>query len=166
MQRLVVMRHAKSSWKDPTLSDHQRPLNRRGRESATAIAEELASLDWLPSRVASSDSARTRETWGIMAEITGNISGDVEVEWLSQLFHAGAATMQAVMEERVSASEAGAGVLMILGHNPGCSYLLSRLASVEHRFPTAMAACLSRFEGDEMWKVEHLIIPREIMARE
>lgn len=176
MQRLVVMRHAKSSWKDPTLSDHQRPLNRRGRESAAAIAEELARLDWLPARVASSDSARTRETWGIMAEITGNVSGDVEVEWLSQLFHAGAATMQAVMEERVSASEAGAegveageagaGVLMVLGHNPGCSYLLSRLASVEHRFPTAMAVCLTRAQGEEMWKVEHLIIPREIMARE
>ncbi len=161
MQRLVVMRHAKSSWKDPTLSDHQRPLNRRGRKSAAAIAEELARLDWLPSRIASSDSARTRETWGIMTETTEKVSGDVEVEWLSQLYHAGAATMNEVIDQRI-----GAGVLMILGHNPGCSYLLSRLASVEHRFPTAMAACLSRFEGDEMWEVEHLIIPREIMARE
>ena len=66
----------------------------------------------------------------------------------------------------VIAQRVGAGVLMVLGHNPGCSYLLSRLASVEHRFPTAMAVCLTRAQGEEMWKVEHLIIPRQIMARE
>ena len=165
MQRVVILRHAKSSWKDATLSDHQRPLNRRGRKSAAAIAGELARLDWLPNQVASSDSARTRETWGIMAEIIANLSGVIDVEWLSQLYHAEAATIQEAIEQRVGATSASAGVLMVIGHNPGCSNLLSRLASVEHRFPTAMAACLSRAEGDEMWVVEHLIIPREIMAK-
>ena len=161
----MILRHAKSSWKDVTLSDHQRPLNRRGRKSAAAIAGELARLDWLPNQVASSDSARTRETWGIMAETIENLSGVIDVEWLSQLYHAGAATMQEVIDQRVDATSASAGVLMVIGHNPGCSYLLSRLSTVEHKFPTAMAACLSRAEGDKMWVIEHLILPREIMAK-
>ena len=135
MQRLVILRHAKSSWKDVTLSDHQRPLNRRGRNSAAAIAGELARLDWLPNQVASSDSARTRETWGIMAETIENLSGVIDVEWLSQLYHAGAATMQEVIDQRVDATSASAGVLMVIGHNPGCSYLLSRLSTVSIGFP-------------------------------
>ncbi|MCS5583311.1 MAG: histidine phosphatase family protein [Pseudomonadales bacterium] len=165
MQRLVILRHAKSSWKDVALSDHQRPLNRRGRKSAAAIAGELERLDWLPNQVASSDSARTRETWGIMAETIESLSGFIDIEWLSQLYHAGATTMHEVIEERVGTTSASTGVLMVIGHNPGCSCLLSRLCAVEHKFPTAMAACLSRAEGTERWVVEHLILPRELMAK-
>jgi phosphohistidine phosphatase SixA len=100
-----------------------------------------------------------------MAEIIENLSEVIDVEWLSQLYHAGAATMQEIIEQRAGATSHNAGVLMVIGHNPGCSNLLSRLSTVEHRFPTAMAACLSRAEGDEKWVVEHLILPREILAK-
>ena len=57
-RRLIVMRHAKSSWKNESLRDHERPLNKRGRRDAPRIGEELASLGWVPQRVISSDATR------------------------------------------------------------------------------------------------------------
>ena len=67
-RRLIVMRHAKSSWKDPGQTDHERPLNGRGRRSAPLVAARLAELGWAPTRVHSSDAARTVETWRGMEE--------------------------------------------------------------------------------------------------
>jgi len=68
ISRLILMRHAKSSWKYHDLSDHERPLNQRGRKSAVKIAKELIRLEWIPDKLYSSDSARTRETWGRMSK--------------------------------------------------------------------------------------------------
>src|SRR5262245_30773186 len=64
MQRLLMlMRHAKSSWKSPAQTDHARPLNKRGRHDAPRVGKRLAQDGWVPDRVVSSDSRRTRETW-------------------------------------------------------------------------------------------------------
>ena len=60
------MRHAKSSWKYPDLSDHERPLKKRGRKAAVTVANELIRLEWVPDKLFSSDSARTKETWAKM----------------------------------------------------------------------------------------------------
>ena len=62
-RRLIVMRHAKSSWKSDAETDHLRPLNKRGRDSAPLVAARLVELGWIPEAVYSSDSLRTRETW-------------------------------------------------------------------------------------------------------
>ena len=53
------MRHAKSSWKYPDLSDHERPLKKRGRKASVKIAKELMRLEWIPNKLFSSDSERT-----------------------------------------------------------------------------------------------------------
>ena len=63
---LILTRHAKSSWDAPVASDHDRPLNKRGRKSAPAIGTWLKQNGWLPDEVISSTSARTRETWDRM----------------------------------------------------------------------------------------------------
>ena len=65
--RLILMRHAKSSWDSPGLDDHERPLNGRGCRSAKAIGAWLNDHGYLPDLVLSSDAERTRETWGIVA---------------------------------------------------------------------------------------------------
>ena len=49
--RLIVMRHAKSSWSDASLDDHNRPLNKRGRRDAPRIAQELHNREWIPDRI-------------------------------------------------------------------------------------------------------------------
>jgi len=62
-KRLIIMRHAKSSWTSGAATDHQRPLNKRGRRDAPRIGARLQHLGWLPDLVIASDSERTRETW-------------------------------------------------------------------------------------------------------
>ena len=71
------MRHAKSSWKYPELRDHERPLKKRGRKASVKIAKELIRLEWIPDKLYSSDSTRTKETWKKMSKYIRNI----EVEY-------------------------------------------------------------------------------------
>ena len=61
-RRLILMRHAKSDWDDPLLSDHDRPLNKRGRKSATALGHWLKSENQLPDQILCSSAERTVET--------------------------------------------------------------------------------------------------------
>ena len=62
-RRLIVLRHAKSAWDTDAATDHERPLNKRGRRDALRVAEKIAKLGWQPEQVISSDAERTRETW-------------------------------------------------------------------------------------------------------
>ena len=68
------MRHAKSDWKDSSLTDHQRPLNKRGKRDAPQMAAKLSELGWQPSRVLTSDSQRTMETLDLMKSSFGAVS--------------------------------------------------------------------------------------------
>src|ERR1700753_1071269 len=67
MRRLLLLRHAKSSWSEPGASDHQRPLNRRGQEAAPRIGAYLKRHKLVPDRVLCSTARRTRETWDLVA---------------------------------------------------------------------------------------------------
>ena len=69
--RLILTRHAKSSWDSPVAGDHARPLNERGRKSAKAIGQWLSGKGYEPVLVLSSDAERTRETWALMAPALG-----------------------------------------------------------------------------------------------
>jgi phosphohistidine phosphatase len=115
-RRLILMRHAKSSWGDPMLSDHARPLNGRGRRSATALGHWLRKHDYLPDQVLCSSSVRTRET-------LDRLKLDAPTRFLDSLYHASPATM---FKELNRAK--GACVLM-LGHNPGIAGFAEDLVS-------------------------------------
>ncbi|WP_320177294.1 histidine phosphatase family protein [Roseovarius pacificus] len=104
--RLILMRHAKSSWDDPALSDHARPLNGRGRRSASALGDWLRAQGVLPDQILSSSSERTRET-------CARLGLDATAQFTGTLYHAGPATMLRVLH-----GASGQTVLM-LGHNPG-----------------------------------------------
>ena len=67
MRRLLLLRHAKSSWSEPGASDHDRPLNRRGQEAAPRIGAYLARHRLIPDRVLCSTARRARETWELVA---------------------------------------------------------------------------------------------------
>ena len=92
-RRLILMRHAKSSWKDLTLTDHERPLNARGRKSAQAVAKKLCQSKVLcpsntkgyQSLVLSSDAVRTRETWHHMC-LAKNELNNVKIKYLPQFY--------------------------------------------------------------------------------
>src|ERR1700712_2900532 len=59
MRQLLILRHAKSSWDDPQLSDHARPLNARGRKSASAMRDAMRELGLGPDIVLVSSARRT-----------------------------------------------------------------------------------------------------------
>ena len=67
-RKLIIMRHAKSSWNNAHLSDHERPLNGRGRRSAPQVAQQLSAGNHQPEIIFSSDSTRTTETWLLMQD--------------------------------------------------------------------------------------------------
>ncbi|MEM7024665.1 MAG: histidine phosphatase family protein, partial [Pseudomonadota bacterium] len=71
MRTLLLLRHAKSSWDDPSLADLDRPLAPRGRKAAPAMAKFMVKKRWVPDLVLSSPAERVRETWQLMAPVLG-----------------------------------------------------------------------------------------------
>ena len=159
MTRLILMRHAKSSWKYPELTDHERPLNKRGRKASVKIAKELIRLDWIPDKLYSSDSARTKETWKRMAKHIQQ----VDVEYSRKFYHSKPKKIMKNIPDEVNQE-----TIMILSHNPGCADFLEHLCGEWHRMPTAATALLTvknpeiGWKTQANWDLEELLIPREL----
>ncbi len=165
--RLILIRHAKSSWDSPTLGDHDRPLNGRGRRSASAIGAWLNDHGYLPDLVLSSDSKRTRETWDRIGRELGQQPG--QVHWLAELYHARAQDMLDVLRAAGTAP-----TVLMLGHNPGIGGMASMIA--ENRpphdrygdYPTAATAIID-FDAAQwrdvdwgMGRVTDFAVPRDL----
>lgn len=120
MKRLILTRHAKSSWDDPLTPDHDRPLNERGKAAASDLGQWLDSRGYAPAAVLCSDSVRTRETWSGIAPA---LSGSPVLELKPALYHAGAEVMLAVLKH------AKDDVVMMIGHNPGIADFANRLVA-------------------------------------
>lgn len=116
MKKLILMRHAKSSWDNPTLDDHARPLNGRGRVSADAMGDWLRNRKYTPDQALVSDSARTRETFVRLGFIC-------DTSFESALYHASAQGMQKVLKT------AKGNCILMLGHNPGMAEFAESLVS-------------------------------------
>jgi len=126
MKRLIVMRHAKSSWDHPGLDDHQRPLNARGQKAAAAIGLWLAKSGYTPDAILSSDSQRTRETWSIAASTWPN---PPEPDWQGALYLASAPTLLATLQAATT------DTVMILAHNPGIAEFAGELLRTQPNHP-------------------------------
>jgi phosphohistidine phosphatase len=142
MKRLYLLRHAKSSWDDPTLADHDRPLAPRGRRAAKVMAKHLGRKGIAPELVLCSPSRRTRETLARIAQPLGK-NADVRIE--AELYAASAAALLEVLHEVPDEVES----VMLIGHNPGMQDLALSLAGagseiprLSSKFPTAALATL------------------------
>ena len=149
--RLIVMRHAKSSWSDASLDDHERPLNKRGRRDAPRIAQELYDREWIPDRIRVSTSKRTMETLELMETISRNSTIDVE----PGLYHSNISTLLQAVEE----VEEGK-TTMILSHNPGCEILVYQLSNHLEAMPTAAAALFEKQQ--EGWILIDIFQPKKL----
>jgi phosphohistidine phosphatase len=141
-KRLYLLRHAKSSWKQAELGDHERPLAGRGRRATKAIARHLDKQGIAVDLVLCSTARRTRETFD---RIASSLPG-ADVRYEDELYGASAdellETLHGVPEEIAS--------VMLVGHNPGLEELALTLASpsperreVEAKFPTGALATLA-----------------------
>lgn len=167
MKRLILTRHAKSSWDDPLTPDHDRPLNERGRAAAADLGQWLTSRGYVPEQVLCSDSLRTRKTWDGIAPA---LPATAALELKPSLYHAGPDVMLAVLRH------ASADTVMMIGHNPGIAEFATRIVGQApinpefSRYPTG-ATLVVDFIADS-WAdvgfgqgvVDDFIVPREIMA--
>lgn len=120
MKRLHVLRHAKSSWDDPRLSDRDRPLAPRGRKAARRLARWLDEHELRPDLVLCSPALRATQTLERIATELG--SPEVVVE--EGLYHASAAEL---IEQARRLPDSIDGALLV-GHNPGLADLCLLLA--------------------------------------
>jgi phosphohistidine phosphatase len=162
-RRIIVMRHAKSSWKSEAQSDHDRPLNKRGRRDAPRVAARIAELGWTPERVLCSTATRTRETWALMEEA---FDPSPETSFLKSLYLAGPDAVQ----EAVGELPDSVACVMVLGHNFGWEEVVQWLCGKEVSLTTANSALLSA-HGDTWeealstrpgWTLHQVLRPKEL----
>jgi phosphohistidine phosphatase len=142
MPTLLLLRHAKSSWDEPALADHERPLAPRGRRAAKLIAEHISRERIEPGVVLCSSAVRAVETLDLLRAALG-AGASVKVE--DELYSASADRLL----ERVRRLPNDVASAMLIGHNPALERLALTLASsgaelkrLEEKFPTAALATL------------------------
>jgi phosphohistidine phosphatase len=143
-RQLYLLRHAKSSWKESGIPDHDRPLAGRGRRAAKAMAAHLQAERVRPELVLCSSATRARQTFERVEPL-----GAREVHIERELYGADAATLLA----RLRDVPAGVGSVMVIAHNPGLEDLTRVLARQDdelgEKFPTGALATLAF--GDREW---------------
>jgi phosphohistidine phosphatase len=140
MRRLILMRHAKSSWADPGQRDLDRPLNKRGRRAARLLGGWLKGEGHAPDEALVSSARRARETWdGVVAA-----AGAAPTTYRPELYHASPEAMLAVLREPREAA-----TLLVIAHQPGIGALARRLLAdppdadpVFDKFPTGATAVI------------------------
>ena len=115
MRRLILMRHAKSSWSDPLQHDAARPLNERGRKAAPLMGRWMRAQGLVPDLALISTARRTLETWELAAaEMTeGRAPAHASTE---AIYNAGAERLLALVHDAPEEAE----TLMLVGHNFKC----------------------------------------------
>ena len=138
MKTLLILRHAKSSWKNAGLADHDRPLNKRGERDAPRMGSLLREEMLVPDLIISSSARRARMTVEAVVTESG-YSG--EVRFSRELYAAG----PEAYIETLQALEDGLECVMVVGHNPDLEELLEMLSGEAEILPTA---ALSQVELD------------------
>lgn len=182
--QLILMRHAKSSWADDSLNDHDRPLNVRGTTAAPVMAKWLAAHHLYPDQILTSSARRTCETAEIIANSLNFKSKSQknkerddkasEIKVVPELYLASPQTILRAIQ--ANASEMAKTVL-VLGHNPGMEVLVSSLSNDFTEMPTASLAVFTTPEKN--WKAflesgfseleatiarAHFVRPRDLTA--
>lgn len=125
MKRLILMRHAKSRWKDPALKDFDRPLNKRGRENALLMGRRIAQRGFKPQMILASPALRARQTAElVLPELGASVE---KILFESALYQNDAA----ILLERVKKIEDGYEQVLLIGHNPELTALAQELAHQE-----------------------------------
>jgi phosphohistidine phosphatase len=119
LRQLLLLRHAKSSWDDPKLADHERPLSGRGRRAATAMRTEMARLGLVPDLVLVSSARRTQETLAALLPFEETPL----IETLDTLYLATPSQMLHVLNGVAQTVRS----VMLIGHNPGLQELAQQL---------------------------------------
>lgn len=135
MKTLFILRHAKSSWDHPELSDFERPLNGRGKKAAPFMGELMYEKSLIPKFILSSPARRAKQTAKLV-----NASGEIEaeIEFDSRIYGASTNSLMHIVSDLPDDYSSA----MIVGHNPGFEGLVEILNGEHHRMPTAALAVI------------------------
>lgn len=130
MKTLLLMRHAKSSWKDPDLTDHDRPLKKRGRKDAKRMAKVIEANDLYPNLILSSSAARAVETVEVIVDALG---------YENEIIYSDALYMGEPSDfiEALKTLDSDIEKVMIVAHNPGLEAYLQIIDGEIEAMPTA-----------------------------
>ncbi len=135
MKTLLLLRHAKSSWKKPGLPDHERPLNKRGKKEALKVGDYLNENNLVPDLILSSTARRAQDTAQAVAEACG-FAGKVDL--YQDLYLSDPGSYLDIL--RCLPDEASR--VLVVGHNPDIEDLLAMLTDVHEHMTTAALAVL------------------------
>jgi phosphohistidine phosphatase len=145
MKTIFLLRHAKSSWREPDLDDHDRPLAGRGRRAAKAMGTHLEERAVRPSLILCSSARRTRET---LDRLLPHLGPEPQVRIEREIYLASRGELLARLR-RVDDCEDS---VLLIGHNPGIAELARGLVGdgpaetiqrMNRKFPTAAFAAFA-----------------------
>ena len=161
MRTLYLLRHAKSSWKDASLADFERPLKGRGRDAAEQMGRFLASKKVTVGALISSPSVRTRQTIDLVQR---EVQLGVEPQFDQRIYEASLSTLVQVLSEIPDDKKAA----MLVGHNPGMEEMLAFLTRESRHMPTCALAKISidgsswKEAGRGAGKLEWFVTPKDL----
>ena len=139
MKTIILVRHAKSSWKDPTLDDFDRPLNKRGKKNAPFMGTKLKERGIMPDLMISSPAKRARKTAIKIAKAVGYPKKKIRFD--GDMYHTGAQYLYTLVKTLKDKHES----VMLFGHNPGFNdfaHMLLKHNTVTN-IPTSGVYCIS-----------------------
>jgi len=153
-----------------SLSDHERPLNTRGRESADDIARTLHARGYAPNMILASDAKRTKET---ASHLIRGIPGAQTIHYVPDFYHASVEDVIHACQKLDDPDTLECERIMLLGHNPGWAalydYFCKGRPPVFTGFPTGACAVFARREGvsgvwydPDVWRAVDFLVPREL----
>jgi len=146
MKTLTIVRHAKSSWSEPRLSDRERPLNRRGERDAPVMGKRIADAGIRPSLIVSSPATRAWTTARVIAEQLSYPTEFLQRE--NQLYLASLNDLLDI----VVAQDDGFDSLIIVGHNPGLTDFVNFLSpGLTNNLPTTGVVAVNI--DQDQWKL-------------
>jgi phosphohistidine phosphatase len=132
MKRLYLVRHAKSSWKNPDLQDFDRPLNKRGKRDAPLMGQRLKKAGARPDLIFCSPAKRAAKTAKALAREIGYPAE--KIRWIDSLYAAGTQTLL----EIVRSLDDSERHVMLVAHNPGLTYFAEYLTGISvENIPTS-----------------------------
>jgi phosphohistidine phosphatase len=147
MKKLFLIRHAKSSWDDPSLADEDRPLNKRGKKDAPFMGSILYKQGIVPDLIISSPAKRAYST---AKKIAGELQyPEQEIQTFDTLYHSSPATVLDVIRSQPSEVQ----TLLLFGHNPGLNELIPLLCDKQiENIPTCGIVCI-RFQTNQWQEI-------------
>lgn len=140
MKTLLIVRHAKSDWKDENLIDFERPLNSRGKKNAPEMGLRMKRHGFKPDLIWSSAAQRAQRTAKLIAKAIKYPEKAIVFD--EALYHASHRSLIEQIQQQDNKHE----FIMLVGHNPGVSMLASALGNITIDNMPTTAMALINFE--------------------